>query len=435
MLQYIYGIRKKDPGIGGMKLWYMYRKAFGSNSPVGRDRFEDIVDKYGLKVRTRVRKPRTTDSTHGLPVYPNLISDFIPDAPNRLWVSDITYITIWLNEYALANENGGYLVFGVRESSPHKICGSVAWEGLEGKLVQDIYRDLKIRVQTEVLFENGKRVLILKIPSRPIGKPLYFEDVALMRVGESLTRMSDEMYLSIIQGQEPDFSAKICEGLSLSDLNDTALAKMKRMYADRQSNEAFLQISDEQMISDLKLSINGKLTFAALILLGKAEKIDQYLPQSRIVWEFRNTETQIHYDRREVVEAPFLLGIDTAWELVDQPTLNLNHPLQLGPYIYNIYDFNESVVRGERYVIKEIEHLLKSLQGNAKKIGTLKNDTSHSLNLNQLKYLIDKLVEDKILKAEGINKGRTYSIEKEYEILRDDLLITTILNKLKEQYG
>ncbi|GHT71681.1 transposase [Bacteroidia bacterium] len=101
MLQYIYGIRKKDPGIGGMKLWYMYRKAFGDNSPVGRDRFEDIVDKYGLKVRTRVRvrKPRTTDSTHGLPVYPNLISDFIPTEPNRLWVSDITYITFWLNEY------------------------------------------------------------------------------------------------------------------------------------------------------------------------------------------------------------------------------------------------------------------------------------------------------------------------------------------------
>ena len=85
-----------------MKLWYMYRKAFGSNHPVGRDRFETIVDKYGLKVRTRVRKPKTTDSTHGLPVYPNIIKDFIPTSPNQLWVSDITYITIWLNEYSYA---------------------------------------------------------------------------------------------------------------------------------------------------------------------------------------------------------------------------------------------------------------------------------------------------------------------------------------------
>ena len=99
VLKYIHRIREKDHGIGGMKLWYMYRKEFGENYPVGRDRFEDIVDRYGLKVRARIRKPKTTDSTHGLPVYPNIIKDFIPAAPNQLWVSDITYITIWLNTY------------------------------------------------------------------------------------------------------------------------------------------------------------------------------------------------------------------------------------------------------------------------------------------------------------------------------------------------
>lgn len=99
VLKYIHRTREKDHGIGGMKLWYMYRKEFGENYPVGRDRFEDIVDRYGLKVRARIRKPKTTDSTHGLPVYPNIIKDFIPTAPNQLWVSDITYITIWLNTY------------------------------------------------------------------------------------------------------------------------------------------------------------------------------------------------------------------------------------------------------------------------------------------------------------------------------------------------
>jgi hypothetical protein len=99
VLQYIRGIRVKDPGMGGMKLRYMYRKEFGSNNPVGRDRFEDIVVGYGLKVMARVRKPKTTDSTHGLPVYPNIIRDFIPVAPNQLWVCDITYITIRLDKY------------------------------------------------------------------------------------------------------------------------------------------------------------------------------------------------------------------------------------------------------------------------------------------------------------------------------------------------
>jgi len=98
VLQYIHGIRKLDHGIGGMKLWFMYQRDFVENKPVGRDRFEDIVDKYGLKVRNKIRKPKTTDSTHVLPTYPNLTKELIPLEPNQLWVSDITYITMWVDE-------------------------------------------------------------------------------------------------------------------------------------------------------------------------------------------------------------------------------------------------------------------------------------------------------------------------------------------------
>jgi putative transposase len=93
-LQFIHQIRELDPGIGGMKLWYMYHKKFGCDSPIGRDRFCDIIDRHNLKIRLKIRKPKTTDSTHGLPTYPNLVKDFIPTAANQLWVSDITYIVI-----------------------------------------------------------------------------------------------------------------------------------------------------------------------------------------------------------------------------------------------------------------------------------------------------------------------------------------------------
>lgn len=98
-LEYIRQIRAKDPGIGGMKLWYMYKRDFPNRERIGRDWFEDIIYRNGLKVRNKMRKPRTTDSTHGLPLFPNLVYDFIPLAANQLWVSDITYITIWLNDY------------------------------------------------------------------------------------------------------------------------------------------------------------------------------------------------------------------------------------------------------------------------------------------------------------------------------------------------
>lgn len=93
-LQYIREIRLADPGIGGLKLWYMYRRTFGCDNPIGRDRFCRLLDENGLKLRQRIRKPRTTDSTHGLPTYPDLAKHFIPTAINQLWVSDITYIPI-----------------------------------------------------------------------------------------------------------------------------------------------------------------------------------------------------------------------------------------------------------------------------------------------------------------------------------------------------
>ena len=101
-IEYVKRIRSKAPGLGGLKLWYMYRRDFDGNNPVGRNRFAYIIDRYGLKVRKKFRKPKTTDSSHGLPTYPNIVKDLIPTRANQLWVSDITYITVWLDEYHYA---------------------------------------------------------------------------------------------------------------------------------------------------------------------------------------------------------------------------------------------------------------------------------------------------------------------------------------------
>lgn len=97
VLEFVKGVRQKDPGIGGQKLWLLYRNEFGNTQAcVGRDCFCAILSKYNLTVRKRFRAPRTTDSSHHLPQYPDLTRTLLLDHPNQLWVSDITYITIWL---------------------------------------------------------------------------------------------------------------------------------------------------------------------------------------------------------------------------------------------------------------------------------------------------------------------------------------------------
>ncbi len=99
-LKFILEVRAIDPGIGGVKLWHMYEQEQGLVYHIGRDKFEDIIDAYNLKVRKRKRiSTRTTNSNHDLPLYPNLVRDLIPTRPNQLWVGDITYIPIWVSEH------------------------------------------------------------------------------------------------------------------------------------------------------------------------------------------------------------------------------------------------------------------------------------------------------------------------------------------------
>lgn len=246
---------------------------------------------------------------------------------------------------ALANEGGGKLVLGMADKAPHDVVGSDFGQGEIGALEDEIYSRLGIRVRMEELYENGSRVLVTYIPSRPVGKMLKFEGVPLMRVGESLRNMSDEEMFAILSEQEPDFSAKICEGISMADLDESAIKKMKESYARKQKNQGFLQLSTEQVLTDLKLLEDGKLNYAALVLLAKKEVIHAKLPQSKTIWEFRNSEAQIHHDTREVIGEPLFIGIDNIWKLINQPTLNRKYPIQSEAYIFDLFDFNEEVIR------------------------------------------------------------------------------------------
>ena len=130
-VEYVKRIRQKDRGIGGGKLWQMYRKEFGDVHSVGYNRFYDIIEKYNLKVRKRKRRAKTTDSDHDLPLYPNLVKELIPLRPNQLWVSDITYMVIYLN--AQTGEYDFCYLSLVTDYYTKEIIGWCVGETLEAK--------------------------------------------------------------------------------------------------------------------------------------------------------------------------------------------------------------------------------------------------------------------------------------------------------------
>ena len=113
LLGAVESIRELDPGIGGYKLWEMSKSMFGADRVPGRDSFYKFLNRNDL-VLPSPKPRRTTNSNHRFHKYKNLTKGFSPDAPNRLWVSDITYIGLM---------DGCCYLHLVTDAYSHKIVG------------------------------------------------------------------------------------------------------------------------------------------------------------------------------------------------------------------------------------------------------------------------------------------------------------------------
>ena len=120
VLDYAKRIREVDGGIGLTKLWRMYAREHSKEWRMGRDHFVGLLREHGLSLRKRQHRVRTTDSRHGLPVYPNLVRELIVNAPNQVWVSDITYLEKGSGD---EGNNPFYYLAMVTDLYTHEIVG------------------------------------------------------------------------------------------------------------------------------------------------------------------------------------------------------------------------------------------------------------------------------------------------------------------------
>ena len=83
--------RKLMPRLGGRKLGHLLQQ---NGFPVSRDRLFTLLSENNLLVKSRKKYSVTTCSRHWMRKYPNLIRGFDLERPHRLWVGDITYISL-----------------------------------------------------------------------------------------------------------------------------------------------------------------------------------------------------------------------------------------------------------------------------------------------------------------------------------------------------
>jgi transposase InsO family protein len=79
---------------GYLRVWHELRRR---GVRVGRDRVARLMRNDGLKgAKHRGRPPQTTKRDQSAPKRPDLVSrDFSAEAPNRLWVADLTQVRCW----------------------------------------------------------------------------------------------------------------------------------------------------------------------------------------------------------------------------------------------------------------------------------------------------------------------------------------------------
>lgn len=242
---------------------------------------------------------------------------------------------------ALANEKGGKMVLGVTDRMPRSVVGSQAFEQIERTKAGLIER-LRLRIDVEEINHPDGRVLVFHVPSRPVGMPVQYKGY-WMRGGEDLVQMTGDMLKRIFDEAGPDFSAEVCPGAGVGDLIPEAVEDFRSRWIRKSGNSTLSRLSVERLLEDSELVVDGKLSYAALILFGTRKSLGKFLAQAEVVFEYRSSETAGPAPQREEYRQGFFSFYDELWGKIN--LRNDKQPFQDGLFMYDVLTFNEGAVR------------------------------------------------------------------------------------------
>ncbi len=92
--QAIETVAARFPTYGTRRITHQIRREEPRLLPLNRKRVQRVMREKKLLVKRKKRVPKTTNSQHAFPRYPNLVADLEITQPHQVWVSDITYIKL-----------------------------------------------------------------------------------------------------------------------------------------------------------------------------------------------------------------------------------------------------------------------------------------------------------------------------------------------------
>ncbi len=149
-------------------------------------------------------------------------------------------------------------------------------------------------IEIHEIIDSGKRVIVFEIPATPQGIPIAWKGHYYGRDGESLQPLNlEEIERIRAQANQTDWSAQIIEAATLKDLSIEAIKKARQLYKIKNS-ELHKEIEywdDITFLNKSKVTIKGKITRTAILLLGKSEAEHFISPAiAKITWILKDRD-------------------------------------------------------------------------------------------------------------------------------------------------
>lgn len=264
------------------------------------------------------------------------------------------YFSALSNEANLQDQSAGWLIFGITDKLPRQICGTgyrnepPGLDRLKGEIARQTNHQTTFTAIHKLSDDQG-RVLLFQIPPAPRGIPTTWREVAYGRIGSSLSPLSlHEIEQIRRQTISEDWSAQICQGATIDDLDPRATAFARQQYKDKNQDLAAEvdQWDDMTFLNKAKVCISGNITRTAIILLGKAES-DHFLQPaiSRITWVLKDA-SNVERDYQHF-DPPIILAVDQVFARVRNLKYRYMADNRLFPIETTQYD---------PWVIREILH-------------------------------------------------------------------------------
>lgn len=232
------------------------------------------------------------------------------------------YFSAIANEANLSRREYGWLIFGIKDKS-HKIVGTSyrkdlgSLHRLKGELAAKTTNNITFSEIFEVNHPDG-RVIMFKIPAAPKGIPIAYQGHYYARDGEELTALNIEKLERIrTQSIIEDWSSKVVPDASIEDLDPLAIAEARQNYKSKfpYKSPEIDEWDDLTFLNKAKITLKGKITRTAIILLGREESSHFINPSEvNIRWILKDSNG-LERDY-EIFKSPLLLAVDKVFSKI-----------------------------------------------------------------------------------------------------------------------